>query len=66
MDNQLLQEIASDIRENKTRIENAKYLIELLRDTGSDTREQELMLKDLQKKQEKWEVALRQRGISIG
>ena len=63
--NGILQDIARNIAANQERIEEAKYLTGLLRDAGTDTMEQDLAIKELERKQGKWVQALRSRGVEI-
>ncbi len=62
----ILREIAQQIRIVDNNIKEAKSLIEAMKEVGLDVSAQEVNLRNLEKQKTKWEVMLKNRGISIG
>ena len=61
----LLQQIASDLRELKPRIERQKMLLGVARAAGEDTSALESSLRQLEAKIAKWENALAGAGVRV-
>ena len=65
MADEILQEIASDVKDIQTAIDRAKVLISAMKEAGEDTHEMESDIRLLEIRKTKWERMLKARGISI-
>ncbi len=65
MADEILQEIAADVKDIQTAIDRAKVLISAMKEAGEDTHEMESDIRLLEIRKTKWERMLKARGISI-
>jgi len=65
MADEILQEIASDVKDIQTAIDRAKVLISAMKEAGEDTHEMEADIRLLEVRKSKWERMLKSRGISV-
>ena len=65
MADEILNEIAVDVKEIQTAIDRAKVLISAMKEAGEDTHEMEADIRLLESRKIKWERMLKSRGISI-
>lgn len=66
MSSDIFKEIGEQIRKVNTDIAEAKELIKAMKEVGIDTTSQDLQIRNLEKQKAKWEVMLKNRGVSIG
>jgi len=65
MADEILQEIATDVKSIQTAIDRAKVLISAMKEAGEDTHEMESDIRLLEVRKTKWERMLKSRGISF-
>ena len=65
MADEILQEIAGDVKEIQVAIDRAKILISAMKEAGEDTHEMEADIRLLEVRKTKWERMLKSRGISF-
>jgi len=65
MGDEILQEIAVDVKDIQTAIDRAKVLISAMKEAGEDTHEMEADIRLLEVRKTKWERMLKARGISV-
>ncbi len=65
MAEEILQEIAVDVKNIETSIDKAKILISAMKEAGEDTHEMEADIRLLEVRKIKWERMLKSRGITI-
>jgi len=65
MADEILQEIAGDVKNIQVAIDRAKILISAMKEAGEDTHEMEADIRLLEVRKTKWERMLKARGISI-
>lgn len=65
MAEEILQEIAVDVKNIQTSIDKAKILISAMKEAGEDTHEMEADIRLLEVRKIKWERMLKSRGITI-
>lgn len=65
MADEILEEIAGDVRDIQTAIDRAKILISAMKEAGEDTHEMEADIRILEIRKTKWERMLKARGITV-
>lgn len=65
MADEVLEEIAGDVRNIQIAIDRAKILISAMKEAGEDTHEMEADIRLLEVRKTKWERMLKARGISV-
>jgi len=65
MADEVLQEIAGDVKNIQIAIDRAKILISAMKEAGEDTHEMEADIRLLEVRKTKWERMLKARGISV-
>jgi len=65
MADEILQDIAKDVKSIQTSIDRAKILISAMKEAGEDTHEMEADIRLLEVRKTKWERMLKARGIPV-
>ena len=66
MSSDIFKEIGEQIRKVNIDIAEAKELVKAMKEVGIDTASQDMQIRNLDKQKAKWEVMLKNRGVSIG